>query len=79
MLQQFMDNLECGWDFAIEKLTVSCGDERIQKAIYDYWSGYRTSDFEETNDPDFGLCYVIREQAIRQIINILNYKEIMED
>ena len=79
MLKQFMEHLDnVGWDYAIEKLDDVCEDTKVKEVINDYWLGYKTSDYQRTLDPDDGLCFMIRQQAIRQLINILEYKEIME-
>lgn len=69
-------NTEQGWDKAIELIdnNPENSDNLLALATV-YWNGYLTEDYRATFDPDNGLCYNIREFAIRQIIKILKEQE----
>lgn len=71
----FMGKLEReGWDSAVGSLSFEAkrnGDKNIEALCDIYLKAYRTADYQKTNDPDYGLCYKIREFAIDRIIEIL--------
>lgn len=69
--QDFVDACEIGWDFAIEQTEKAFKHADIKLLCTIYWSGYQSTDFAETSDPDEGLCFAIRQFAIDQIYKIL--------
>lgn len=71
---EFINNLADGWDSAIDDLSFEAmcdGDKSIEALCEVYKTAYRTDDYQETGDPDNGLCYTIRKFAIDKIIEIL--------
>lgn len=71
---EFINNLEDGWDSAIDDLSFEamCDENKNIEALCEvYKTAYRTNDYQKTSDPDNGLCYKIRKFAIDKIIEIL--------
>lgn len=71
---EFINNLENGWDSAIDDLSFEamCDDDKNIEALCEvYKIAYRTNDYQKTGDPDNGLCYKTREFAVDRIIEIL--------
>ena len=69
--QDFTDLLEGGWDFAIEKIEKMFKRGDINLLCTIYWCAYQSTDFKATSDPDYGLCFAIRQFAIDQIYKML--------
>lgn len=71
---EFVNNLEDGWDSAIDDLSFEamCDENKNIEALCEvYKTAYRTNDYQKTSDPDNGLCYTIRKFAIDKIIETL--------
>lgn len=71
---EFINNLEDGWDSAIDDLSFEamCDENKNIEALCEvYKTAYRTNDYQKTSDPDNGLCYKIRKFAINKIIETL--------
>ena len=71
---EFINNLEDGWDSAIDDLSFEamCDEDKNIEALCEvYKTAYRTNDYKKTSDPDNGLCYTIRKFAIDKIIETL--------
>ena len=68
LAQTFTDNLEVGWDYAIEKLDRATFDCVILELIGIYWRAYR---YMEDNDVDGGRCFEVRQYAINEILKRL--------
>ncbi len=68
----FEQNLEVGWDYAIERLTNSNPSNDLCVLIGLYHQAYKTEEYKQTGDSDSGLCYEIRQFAIQKILEVLN-------
>lgn len=64
----FAENLEIGWDYAIEELCRTTTDCVMLELIEIYWKGYT---YQENADPDAGKCFEIRQYAIKEILKRL--------
>ena len=64
----FADNLEIGWDYAVEELGRTATDCVILELIEDYWKAYT---YQENADPDAGKCFEIRQYAVKEILKRL--------
>lgn len=64
LAEMFAENLEIGWDYAIEELELHEVDCEIREAIEIYWHAY---EHMENADPDDGKCYKLRAYAIKEI------------
>lgn len=69
--QDFVDMCGHGWDFAIEKLEKQFKRGDINLLCCIYWTAYQSTDFKISSDPDYGLCFTIRQFAIDQIYKML--------
>ena len=65
LAETFAENLEVGWDYAIEQLDNAKIDCVIRECIEIYWRGYR---YAENNDIDSGRCFTMRQWAIKEIL-----------
>lgn len=66
---------EEGWDRAVEQCNIEVDDPNIKALCSIYYKGYSTNDYQETADPDVGLCYEIREFAMNKIKEYLSEEE----
>lgn len=66
--QTFLEYNEIGWDYAIEQLARNNQDKIIRDLIDIYYMGYKHM---VNDDPDDGLCFKLRQFAIKQILNLL--------
>jgi hypothetical protein len=71
LAQTFTDNLEVGWDYAIEQLENAKVDCVIRECIEQYWKAY---DYLQDNDVDGGKCFELRQWAIKEILKRLEEK-----
>ena len=71
LAERFTDNLEIGWDYAIEQLELFKVDGAIFKCMEYYWKAYR---LQENDDIDAGKCFEIRQWAINEILKRLEEK-----
>lgn len=62
--ERFAENLETGWDYAIETLSGTTTDCVILELIEVYWNAYK---YQQNNDPDDGDCFEIRQYAVKEI------------
>lgn len=69
--QDFADLCEIGWDFAIDEVKYYVQHPDIQRLCIIYRMGYDTTEYRELADPDYGLCFAIRQFAISKIYEIL--------
>ena len=67
----FAENLEVGWDYAVEQLETAKVDCVILELIGIYWGAYR---YMEDNDADTGKCFELRQYAIKEILKRLEEK-----
>lgn len=67
----FEQNLEIGWDYAITEIGKLSTNQDIRWLVEIYWRGYQMTDYQQTGDPDSGLCYEIRSFAIHKILEVL--------
>ena len=67
---RFINYLEIGWDYAIEKVVREQPHPRIKlRDLTDiYYMGYKHM---VNDDPDDGLCFELRQFAVQQISNLL--------
>ena len=70
--KKFKENLELGWDYAIEELKKETYHYDILFLCKIYWKGYETVGYKQSLDPDDGLCFAIREFAVNKILEVLN-------
>lgn len=68
LAQTFTNNLEIGWDYAIEQLEYAKVDCIIRECIEIYWRAYC---YAENNDVDGGKCFALRQWAIKEILKRL--------
>ena len=68
LAKRFADNLEIGWDYAIEQLEYVKVDCIIRECIEIYWRAYR---YAENNDIDGGKCFALRQWSIKEILKRL--------
>ena len=68
---RFINNLEVGWDYAVEQCSIETNDRNLKVLCSIYYKAYLTDDYQETLHPDSGLCYKIRKFAIDSIIENL--------
>ena len=60
----FADNLEIGWDYAVDMLEYANVDCIIKELCEIYYKAYT---YVENNDIDSGKCFEIRRWAINEI------------
>lgn len=67
----FINDLENGWDFAIERVQKT-DDEEIKLLCEMYWQAYKALGIiPNTSDCDTGICFTIRRFVINTIIDKL--------
>lgn len=66
---------EEGWDRAVEQCSIETNDRNLKALCSVYYKGYLTGDYQETADPDVGLCYEIRAFAMNKIKEYLSEEE----
>ena len=66
---------EEGWDRAVEQCNIETNDRNLKVLCSIYYKAYLTDDYQETSDPDVGLCYDIREFVIDKIEEKLSKEE----
>ena len=66
---------EEGWDRAVEQCNIETDDRNLKVLCSIYYKAYSTDDYQETSDPDVGLCYDIREFVIDKIKENLSEEE----
>ena len=66
---------EEGWDRAVEQCNIETNDRNLKVLCSIYYKAYLTDDYQETSDPDVGLCYDIREFVIGKIKEKLSEEE----
>ena len=73
---EFIDiALEEGWDRAVEQCNIETDDRNLKVLCSIYYKAYLTDDYQETSDPDVGLCYDIREFVMDKIKEKLSEEE----
>ena len=66
---------EEGWDRAVEQCNIETDDRNLKVLCSIYSKAYLTDDYQETSDPDVGLCYDIREFVMDKIKENLSEEE----
>ena len=66
---------EEGWDRAVEQCNIETDDRNLKVLCSIYYKAYLTDDYQETSDPDVGLCYDIREFVMDKIEEKLSEEE----
>lgn len=66
---------EEGWDRAVDQCNIETDDRNLKVLCSIYYKAYLTDDYQETADPDVGLCYDIREFAMNKIKENLSEEE----
>ena len=66
---------EEGWDRAVEQCNIETDDRNLKVLCSIYYKAYLTDDYQETSDPDVGLCYDIREFVMDKIKGKLSEEE----
>ena len=66
---------EEGWDRAVEQCNIETDDRNLKVLCSIYYKAYLTDDYQETSDPDVGLCYDIREFVMDKIEENLSEEE----
>ena len=66
---------EEGWDRAVEQCNIETDDRNLKVLCSIYYKAYLTDDYQETSDPDVGLCYGIREFVMDKIKEKLSEEE----
>lgn len=66
---------EEGWDRAVDQCNIETNDRNLKVLCSIYYKAYLTDDYQETADPDVGLCYDIREFAMNKIKENLSEEE----
>ena len=66
---------EEGWDRAVEQCDIETDDRNLKVLCSIYYKAYLTDDYQETSDPDVGLCYDIREFVMDKIKEKLSEEE----
>ena len=66
---------EEGWDRAVEQCNIETDDRNLKVLCSIYYKAYSTDDYQETSDPDVGLCYDIREFVMDKIKEKLSEEE----
>lgn len=71
--QRFETDLTVGWDYAVNKICrlTNSEDKHINALCAVYNDGYIAA---EGDDIDGGVCFIIREFAISQIQEYIEYK-----
>lgn len=67
--KRFLEELENGWDNAIEYIEKNTKDKTLLEYVDNYYNGYN---YCIDNDIDGGKCFEMREKAINDIDNYLN-------
>lgn len=62
---------ESGWDSAIEELERVNHTPDVKLLCAIYWSAYQSTDFQESLDPDNGLCFTIRQFVMERLCEML--------
>ena len=66
---------EEGWDRAVAQCNIETNDRNLKVLCSIYYKAYSTDDYQETSDPDVGLCYDIREFVMDKIKEKLSEEE----
>ena len=66
---------EEGWDRAVAQCNIETNDRNLTVRCSIYYKAYLTNDYQETSDPDVGLCYDIREFVMDKIKEKLSEEE----
>ena len=66
---------EEGWDRAVDQCRIETNNRNLKVLYSIYYTAYATDDYQETADPDVGLCYDIREFVINKIKENLSEEE----
>ena len=66
---------EEGWDSAVVQCYTETDDRNLKVLCRIYYKAYLTDDYQETSDPDVGLCYDIREFVMDKIKENLSEEE----
>ena len=66
---------EEGWDRAVEQCNIETDDRNLKVLCSIYYKAYLTDYYQETSDPDVGLCYDIREFVMDKIKEKLSEEE----
>lgn len=66
---------EEGWDRAVEQCNIETDDRNLKVLCSIYYKAYLTNAYQETSDPDVGLCYDIREFVMDKIKENLSEEE----
>ena len=66
---------EEGWDRAVAQCNIETNDRNLKVLCSIYYKAYSTDDYQETSDPDVGLCYDIREFVMDKIEENLSEEE----
>ena len=66
---------EEGWDRAVAQCNIETYDRNLKVLCSIYYKAYLTDDYQETSDPDVGLCYDIREFVMDKIKEKLSEEE----
>ena len=70
-LQVFKNDLESGWDYAIEELAKVTDNVDLLSLCQIYWKAYETASYKQSANPDDGLCFAVREFVIHKILEVL--------
>ena len=66
---------EEGLDRAVAQCNIETNDRNLKVLCSIYYKAYLTDDYQETSDPDIGLCYDIREFVMDKIKEKLSEEE----